>query len=196
MSIDLVVNDNTYEDGFTDIRVNRAFTNLCGVFNFTAVSVNGELKNYPIKINDKCRVLVNGKSVINGYIEKISINYTHDSHVISIEGRDRTCDVVDSTVDSTIIYLPPVTLVEIIKKILKVLGLTDIKVIEKYKTPPFTESDIQSAQIGSTLFSFLDQMCKVKQVIITTDGEGNIVLDQASKDTIKTYLLNQVNNKD
>lgn len=191
MSITLEANGINY-DGFTSVKVVRSFTNLANAFSFNAVSSQNIA--FPIEVGNSCVVFVEGTPVITGFIEKISISYSEDSHSILVEGRDRTCDVIDSTIDDKIIYKPPITLRQVIVNVLKVLGISNIGIIENVSIKPFSVAEIEAGKIGNTFFSFLQDLCKLRQVVLSTDGKGNIVLDQASKTQISTVLLHKFNN--
>ena len=69
-----------------------------------------------------------------------------------------------------------------------------MNVVQKVDIKPFNSSEIQSGKIGSTYFSFIDKLAKLRQVILTTDGQGNIVIDRSSQRRIKTVLLSQYGN--
>ena len=113
--ITLETNGKRYE-GFTTVNVRRSFpVTIWGAFSFNAVS--SRAMRFPIELGDPCKVYANGVSIINGYIEKLSISYSNNEHTISIEGRDKTCDIIDSTLNSKAIYNPPITL----KKLSRIL---------------------------------------------------------------------------
>jgi prophage tail gpP-like protein len=139
-------------------------------------------------------VLVNKKPFITGFVEQINISYDSTGHQISISGRDKTCDIVDDTVGSDLSFSAGVSLPEIITKVLGSLGLdADIKVKNNVKDlAVFGVSDLGniSPQIGQTAFDFIEKYAKKRQVLIMSDGDGNIVLTRVpeEKDKIKTVL--------
>lgn len=181
--------------GFESIQVFRSFTNMAGAFSFTASSDKSVGMSFPIKLGDRCKVFVDKQSIINGFIENMSISYDQGQHVITIEGRDKTCDVIDSTINSKVIYNPPITFKRVIQNVLNALSIADIKVVENTSVSIFKDGEIQSAKVGETYFSFLDKLAKLKQVVLTTDGSGNIVIDRSSKKQINTILLHKKANE-
>jgi prophage tail gpP-like protein len=174
-------------DGFIDLAVSREFTRVANQFVFT-IAPN---PNFPVLVNNTCKITINGQTIINGYVEIKSTMYNSTTHTITIEGRDKTCDLVDSSAGPNISFNPGLTLPEIIENCLKQLGITDIKIFSNVTVTPFDRSTEIGADIGVTMFDFLEKLCRVKQVIMTTDGNGNILLDRASKTPISTYLLNE-----
>jgi prophage tail gpP-like protein len=170
------INGVAYE-GFIDFTVSRSFTTLSGKFLFTAIC--DPQKPFPIDVNDECTIALNNEPIIDGFIEIIKINYSSSGHQIIAEGRDKTCDIIDSHVGQES-FNTPITLQEIIKNCLKTLGITNIKIISNVNITPFDRAIPQACDIGTTWFEFIEKLCRIKQVILTTDGQGNILLDRAS----------------
>ncbi|MBK2125730.1 phage baseplate assembly protein, partial [Fangia hongkongensis] len=100
-NIKLYINGQGYV-GFTNINVKKTFLDLCGTYS-ASVPITKVHENYPIKLGDKCRVEVNDSAFLTGYVEKISINQDSSTAMINISGRDKTCDLVDTTIDQSII---------------------------------------------------------------------------------------------
>ena len=69
---------------------------LSNTFNFGATSEKGN--PLPFKGGEECAIIVSGEKVITGFIEIIDVDYDSGSHSISIQGRDKTADLIDSTI--------------------------------------------------------------------------------------------------
>jgi len=95
MSISISVNGQAFEN-FTSASVSIALDSISGSFNFTAVSTKGQL--LPFRNGDACQILVDGEAVIDGFIEKLDYTYNAKSHSITVSGRDKTADLIDSTI--------------------------------------------------------------------------------------------------
>lgn len=189
--ITLEVNGIKYE-GFTDIAVTRNIETISGSFSFSATS--DEVVLFPIKSGDACKVWIANTLVINGYVETVGVSYDYNAHGITISGRDRTCDIIDSTIVGTKEF-QGLSLISIIQKVLADHGLSDIKVINQAGdiTEVFTDSDPASSPISQTLFEFIETYARKRQVLLTTDGEGNIVLARSATATSSVNLENRVN---
>lgn len=190
MSVRIEINNVAY-DGFKQITVQRSFDNFASGFSF--VSVWSPNKVFPIEVQDKCVIYINNIPVINGFIEKLSVEYDAGSHIITLEGRDKTCDIIDSSANNKVIYNPPITFKKVIQNVLDILGISEMSIIENVSVAPFNKTEVESSSIGDLYFSFLSKLAKLRQVILTTDGNGNIVIDQASKTLINTVLLGKIN---
>ena len=175
--IELVV-DGTPFEGFTDISVNKTLEAISGDFTFTATSSN--VSSFPIKRGSPCKVQINGQTVIDGFIDTISVSYSASDHSISITGRDKTADIIDSTMIGDKEFNPPIGLVQIIKKALSDNGISNVNVINNAGTiAPFQKGDFVSASIGMTVFEFIELYTRKRQVLLTTNGDGDVVLARA-----------------
>lgn len=196
MTITLEINGINFE-GFTSINVQKSMENISGKFSFQATFLsapNNIIEGFPVKRRSKARVLVHGIPIINGYVEIIRINYNDNSHTISIEGRDRTCDVLDSQLDGNVEFKPPISIQDVIKSTLKSINITNIDVVnEAGKIEPFNQNELVSSRIGQTAFSFIETYSRKRQIFLSIDGDGNIVLIRASKQSLPTGLFNRIN---
>jgi prophage tail gpP-like protein len=177
--------------GFKTISVERSLENVSGAFNMSAVFSSN--LNFPIKIGAQAKVLVNSTPIMTGFVEVMNIQYDAMAHNITIQGRDRTCDINDSQVDGDIEFLPPISLENVIKQTLSKININDINVInEAGSVPPFNASELVSSRIGQTAFNFVETYARKRQVFVTTDGKGNVLLARGSTASLPTGLYNQI----
>ncbi len=181
MSMKLEVNGVQY-DNFTAASCEIRLDALSNAFSFEAVAADGE--PLPFKGGDSCRIIVNDIRVLTGSIEVIEVNYDANQHVIIVQGRDKTGDLLDSNIDTISDLRAPITLKEIIEKVIeKVIGL-DIKVIEDVTTEPFNAAeDVAAPEPGENAFDFIEKYSRKRQVLLTSNGDGNIVITSGSTET-------------
>jgi len=176
MTIKLEVNGVQY-DNFSSASCEIRLDALSNTFSFEAVAAEGT--PLPFKGGEPCKVLVNGELVLTGNIEVVTVDYSADDHTIFIEGRDKTGDLLDSTLNPIDIR-PPITLKELIESVLDQIGL-DISVIDLVNPDPFNVAeDLASIESGDNAFSFLEDYARKRQVLLTSDADGNIVIDTNS----------------
>lgn len=189
-SIKIEVNGSEYSN-FSSASVGLSIEAMSGEFAFEAVST--EREPLPIKLNDACSIIVDGEKVLTGFIEEISIGYDSKSHSISLSGRSKTCDIIDSSINSLEIK-PPISLKGVIEKVVSHIGAS-IKVIDKTGLDNrFTPAmDLISPEVGENAFSFIEKLARKKQVLLTTDGEGNIVVTQSGDDLAPASLQSVLN---
>lgn len=170
--------------GFTDASISTSMLNVTGEFTLTATSLNKD--TYPIKRGDKCRVLLYNEPIITGFVNTITPSVDTKSNTISISGRDKTCDIDDCTLSGGIVLNAPISLIDITHKVLNELGITDIQVKCDVDLKPFQAGELVNCEIGDTAFSFLNKYARKRQVLLTTDGSGNILYVRTGTNLSKT----------
>lgn len=190
----LRVNGTEYNNAIR-ITVERSLKSFCDLF--TAVSSANSDSVLPVKMGDRIEVLADGLIVFTGFVEVIQARYSATEHRIAISGRSITCDLVDSSVKGDKEFNGSITLVDLIKLVVKDLGL-DLTVINNSGiNPTFKQEEITSAEVGESCFSFLEKYARRHQIILTSNHLGQIELVRASKASlgIDLYRLdNDVNN--
>ena len=179
MTISIEVNGLSY-DGFESVTVFRSVEAASGEFKFsTSAQPNSP---FPIKAGQACRVRVDETVVCAGFVEDVSVSYDATSHRVSISGRDRTCDLIDSTVGPDLELGGPISLPAVVRSTLQRMGLSDIKVIDRVPgLEPFGGAEIVSAEVDKTGFEFLESYARQRQVFLSGDGAGNIVITRAGQ---------------
>ena len=175
--------------------VTRSFETVAGGFSF--VSTANENSVFPVKRGDRVQISIDENDVIDGYIEKITGAYSQDSHEINVAGRDKTCDLIDSSVKTIKEFTGAVSIIDIIRNVLNSLGLSNISVIDSTGgIQNFKNTDISSAEVGKNAFEFCELYARKRQVFLTSDGNGNIKISRATLNVAPVKLQNIINGKD
>lgn len=200
MSIKVNV-DGTELVGYTKVTVERGFKDSCGQFSLT-VSLNDknnvpQFDEYPIKIGSSIQILVEEQPFLTGFVDSNIVNQSSNSLMIGFSGRDRTEDVVDSTISKSQVdgFLGNISLENISKSVVKSLGITDIDVINLTGDDLFFQkNEFIMPTEGEPAMEFLQKLAEIKGVFMNTDGLGNIQIVRGgnSKSEIKTKLLNEI----
>lgn len=173
--INLEVNGRVYGN-FTRITATRSYIEVPADFSFTATTDPQDLTYFPIQKGDKCRVLVNDKAFITGHIDVVSIDHSQGRHEISVEGRSMVSDLVDSTMDGRYEINGPIGMLEALKRVVALSGL-EIDVLNNVDDiPDFTINEKLSGDLGSPVWDFMTDIALKKNVLITENGDGQIVL--------------------
>jgi len=180
MTIKLEVNGIQY-DNFLSASCEIRLDALSNTFSFEAAAAEGE--PLPFKVGESSevvvKVIVNEEIVLTGNIEVITVDYDASNHTIFIQGRDRTGDLLDSTLNPIDIR-PPITLKKLIETILEQINL-EIDVIDLANPDPFSAAeDLASIEAGDNAFDFIEKYARKRQVLLTSDASGNIVIDTNS----------------
>jgi len=172
--INLEVNGIEYTN-FVSARCDIRLDALSNTFSFEAVTPKGE--KLPFKGGDSCSVIVDGELALTGSIEVIGVDYDAQDHTIMVSGRDKTGDLLDSSIDViSDISGDNLTLKLLIEKVIAHLGL-GIKVIDEVSPEPFNSAeDIAAPEPGDNAFSFIEKYARKRQVLLTSNADGNIVI--------------------
>ena len=191
MTIEIQVDGIRYSQ-FVSASVNFRLDALSDSFQFQATSEEG--KPLPFKGGEACVVVVDGEKVLTGNIEIVEANYSAREHSISISGRDKTGDVVDSTLDSISDIRAPISLKSIIQKVLDQIGLSSsISVIDNVNPDDFNPAeDIASPDPGQGAFQFLEKYSRKRQTLLSSDSNGNIVITDSSGENIDSRIRHVV----
>ena len=184
MPINLEVNGVEYTN-FTMATVTLSLDALANEFSFQAVLPAGE--QLPLRGGDKCSVLVDGELVLTGFIENITGRYTATDHTIFVTGRDRTADLIDSSIDVIDDIRAPATLKEIIEKVVQHIG-SDLKVLDDAEPEKFNKSeDIVIPQPGDNAFDFVEGYAQKRQVLLTSNADGDIVITNSKARSVNNH---------
>jgi len=164
-------------DTYLSFSVSRSMENFSGSFSMTAS--DADVKGFPIKLGSLVKATINGFPVLTGYVEKTSPSIDSGSHSVTIDGRDITADIIDSTLDaSSVEFTPPVTFETVINRVQEAIG-TRLKVINNVPDlEPFGASDLVSCKAGDGAFAFLEKFARKRHVLLNTDGLGNITISR------------------
>jgi len=188
-TLTLKVNGFEYSN-FTSASCSLQLDTLAGQFSFSAIATKNQV--IPFNVGDECQVDVNGIKVLTGYIELSDVDYDSTSHDISYLGRSKTGDLIESYIN-TIEINAPVSLKSVIEQVIKDIGM-NVKVINQVPgLLDFTKTeDIISPKVGENAFLFIEKLARKRQVLLTTDADGNVVIVKPNADTAPTGLQNAI----
>lgn len=200
--ITLEVNGKNYTD-LLSYDIEKDIENLCGTFSVDATS-RDDAPN-PIQPNDAIVLAIDGEPFITGFVDEQEIDYGTDSHTIKISGRDKTADFVDSRLDAKA-FNPPIGFEELLKKLLvlvgyevvsrnKKIGLTttnnQIAIINNYGViEKFSTAENIQLKHAESAFQLIRRCAEKRQLILNSDGDGNIVIAGIGDTEALTILQN------
>lgn len=170
---------------FTSIGVNKSLEMISGTFVFQATITDND--QFPIKTGQLCRVIVDNSPspipVITGFVEIVEGQSDAASDTISIQGRDKTADLIDSTLTADQSDFPgPISLKKMAETAMQKAGITGIAVINNVAgLEDFKTSDFQASEVEETIFEFLERYARKRQVVLTSNGDGNLVITRSGQ---------------
>lgn len=184
MTMMLEVNGVPYEN-FTAASCEIRLDALSNTFSFEAVAAEGEA--LPFGGGEACRVIVDGEAVLTGFIEVVDVSYSAADHTITVQGRDKTGDLLDSNIENVPQLKAGITLKEIIEKVIDDISGPDItaankiKVIEEVTTKPFDPAqDVISVEPADNAFDAIEKYSRKRQVLLTSNSDGDVVITSGS----------------
>lgn len=168
---------------FQEASVYRNMISVSGSFSFESTA--DEQNRLPAREGNRIEIVVDENTTVKGFIEGIDSGAAPDKHDFRATGRDVLGDLFDSTVGDVKEFTGSVQLIDICRAVLAGMNLTDVNVFDEtgigilgptIPLLPFSEFDITSADIGTTGFEFLEPFARKRQVLLTTDGLGNLIL--------------------
>jgi prophage tail gpP-like protein len=179
--------------GFQSITVTRSIETGSGTFQISATKKEGQ--KFPIKNGSKIVIKLAGHTVITGFIEKRSGRADSNSNIISLAGRGKIQDVIDCSLQGDQTFTGSTSLKTIIERVIKDVGI-DIQVIDgSGGIEDFDGQEIEATESDTKAFAFIEKLAKKRQVLITTNGEGNIVITRGLGRHIDTHLIHIENGK-
>ncbi len=175
--------------GFKNAQVVRGIEMAASTFSFTATAQPGDV--LPVKEGDLVEIIADNKYVLlTGWIDTYSIKYDSRSHAINIKGRSLTQDLIDSTV-------PPIkgwenlSLFQIAKKIADNFNVGVVDAADQNEI--FIA--VFGGELGQSALEFIEQFARQRQVLLTDDTAGNLVLMKPSTDVATNVLNNVIDGK-
>jgi prophage tail gpP-like protein len=149
----------------------------------------------PFLGNESCEILIDDQKVMTGFIDIVDVQYSTTDHKVNYTVRDRTADFADSSIDVINDLSGSLSLVKVIQIVLSHLGLSNIEVLNKVdglKNFDITKDDL-APEVGENCFEYCEKLARKRQVILTTNADGNIELIRNSGETYKIPFQNSFN---
>ncbi|WP_265556584.1 phage baseplate assembly protein [Serratia grimesii] len=161
--------------GWTDMTINRSLESVAGEFDLTITARWSTAAPRAIKPGMPCVVNIGSDRVLTGYIDDFIPSYDAENVAMRVLGRDKTGDLVDSSVVDKSGQWRGQKLESLAATLCKPYG---IDVINETDTGD-AFSGITLEQ-GETVFELLDRLAKQRGVLVTSDAWGRLVITRAS----------------
>ena len=172
-SVRLEVDGKLY-GGWKDIEISRSLEQCAGTFRLSVTDRwPQQSQSRQVPAGASCRVLVNGAPVITGYVDDVEVSYDANAHTYSVTGRDKTADLVDCCPPST--QLKGGGLVDLARRWAALFGIQVVVAVSgSLATVPNFKTDE-----GETCFEMFERLARANAVMLTTDGQGRLVIARA-----------------
>ena len=188
--LELLVNGMSYA-GWTSLGVTRAMDAASGAFTVElterwngSAGAAAQLAPWPILPGDKCEVRLGGIPLIVGYVDIFRPSFDANSHTINIQGRDKTCDLIDCSA----VHNPDewrnidlLAFAKILAKPFDVPVSADVDVGEKFT--------VLKLQQGETSFEAIARYAKQRKLLLMPDGAGGLRITRAGTKRASVSLV-------
>lgn len=172
---EIEVNGQRYSD-WESMSVTRSGQDLFTRFTFTAASPIESATNWSgqkLAIGDACQVYLAGIKVADGKIRVRQPAYDDRQHGLQIIGSSLSATIARATVEAKPGEYKNSSLSQVANSVLKPFG---VKFMLKGETEgadkPFERVNVQ---VGETVFALIDRLCRMRNVYLFDDKDGNII---------------------
>ncbi|BBQ81684.1 hypothetical protein WP3W18E02_02130 [Klebsiella sp. WP3-W18-ESBL-02] len=182
-SVTLTVDGQAWE-GWTDMSFTRSLEAIAGEFDLTVTTQWSEAAPRVIKEGLACTISIGSETILTGYIDDFIPSYDAENVSIRVMGRDKTGDLVDSSVVHKSGQWKGVKLEALAAEIAQPYGIT---VVNETDTGEAFGSVV--LEQGETGFELLERLAKQRGVLLTSDAQGRLVITRASTQRVSVALV-------
>ena len=182
-NVTLTVSGQAWE-GWTEMSFTRSLEAIAGEFDLTVTTQWSEAAPRVIKEGLACTIAIAGETILTGYIDDFIPSYDAENVSIRVMGRDKTGDLVDSSVVHKSGQWKGVTLDALATEIAQPYG---ISVVNETDTGEAFGSVV--LEQGETGFELLERLAKQRGVLLTSDAQGRLVITRASTQRVSVALV-------
>ncbi len=172
--VTLKVGSQTWS-GWETVRVETALGKLADRFTITVSDAWAAEKKQPmprpVAAGSRCSLLLDGHTVITGWMDKPRIQRSGTSHSITFSARDATCDLEDCCVIQQGLSLAGLTLLQLAQKLCQPFGIGVKALADVGGAFP-----IANVEPGQKIFEVLDHLAKLRGLMLASDGLGNLLI--------------------
>jgi len=160
--------------GWTEVAIESSLTSVSDSFTVSITDLYpGQQASFAVAAGNPCSLAIGDTTLITGYVNDVDISYDAASHRVTLRGRDKTGDLVDSSaLVSGVGAWNGVSVMTIASQLLAPFG------ISVSSTVPDTAKVLagHALQMGETVWECLDRAIRQYGVMAMADGNGNVVL--------------------
>lgn len=186
----LLVDGRRYR-GWTSMGVSRAMDACAGTFSLAHTDRwYGQDKPVPIIEGNEAEILLDGETVITGYVDLFRTSFDATNHTLNVQGRDKTGDLADCSAVHDPDEWRGVTVLQLANILCRPFGVTvraEVDVGEAFA--------VAKVQQGETVLETIARHCKQRMLLVMPDTGGGLLITRAGARRAETSLVQGVNIK-
>jgi prophage tail gpP-like protein len=164
--------------GWKEVTIQRSLESLSATFSLQFIDAwefqkeDGNFERWYLKPGDACEIKIDSEIVLTGYIDQVESSYDGENRSFSVQGRDKTCDLIDSAASKLNFQtFKNYDLSQMAGVLTRDYGITVVK--EAVTGKKFRQIAIEH---GQSVFDVLENLAKNRGVLLTTDKLGRLVI--------------------
>lgn len=180
----LFVNGQRYS-GWKDVQITQNIQAVSAGFSLS-VSDKEIPQAHRLLVNpgDSCAIEIDGFRVVTGFVDKVSPSLDASQHRLTINGRDKTGDLVDCSILNAPGELINLTLDRIVALLCQPFGI-GVQVRVDVGDP----IEVFSLQPGESVWEAIERAMRLRGVLIYSDGFGDVVITRRDYRRATTALV-------
>jgi prophage tail gpP-like protein len=177
--------------GWKEVAIRQSLECMAGAFHLSVTRKwDGQQQPYKLREGLPCQVLIGDDVVITGYVDEYATEGDKDSASITVQGRDKTGDLVDCSAIHKSGQWLQAGLQRIVTDLAKPFGIgvtvdAGVSLGEAFKS--------FSLQEGESVFQAIDRACRMRAVLCTSSPTGEVLLTRAGSVSTGVQLVEGVN---
>ncbi len=177
--------------GWKAVRIERGIEQAAGAFDLGVTDRwSDQVEPWPVRPGDACEVLINGETIITGFVDESRLSIDKQNHGIFVSGRDKTQDLIDCAAVFKTGQWKGAKLDKIAADITKPFGIDVVLAAGVDVGAAFDSFNIEE---GERAFEAIERAARMRGVLVMTDGAGRLLLSTASKNKTGAALTQGVN---
>lgn len=132
------------------------------------------------------QVYINDDLICNGYIDDVDPQYGETEHSLGVRGRSKIGDLVDCSTEGT--QFPRMSLFGIANQLCAPFGIKVSASAGANTAAKQVFNKPQSLDLGQPIWEFLEDLARVRALLLTSTPEGNLLLTRAGAGTADMTL--------
>ncbi len=191
--LSIIVGNVRYDNSWQTISLFNSMENIAGTISLTTTDFFPDKKKlWQIFMGDEYQVFINNELIGTGFIERIVIDYTGSGNVITFEGRDKTCDLVDCHFVANAKSWENLRVIDIIARLCEPFNIT---VIGEPSVGLLVNQTIDNfvADEGKTILELIMKLTQKRGILAISKGDGDLTLTKATQTDFHPSTLDQNN---
>ena len=185
MKIELKTSGKIFS-GWMSAEITRSLRAVSGQFGISYTGARtGQINAQQLKTGDECEIILDGQTVITGFIDSVVSEFGANSHRLYLSGRDKTGNIVDSGSLMLQKAFKGVSLKSMASQLANPFGVS----VSSKSEAANTSIEIISLQFNETIWEMISRVAHNQGVLVYPDDSGNIYFSDVGTEVVDTLDL-------